>query len=326
MRDAIVSTREKVDNKNFLYIVGVDMIISGCKLDFKIKDIGLLKSISDDDCAITSICFYSLKEGKSVLKCKIATKNLFKAYKFIDYKLKSTIIKTLITIKNIKDLSIEDNINCVIENIKEAKKQGVIIIQYGSKYLSLVVKIPNVEENEFEAAMRKVIENNCEFENVLFWMYNSYSLANINEGKTNFDYISQYSLLWTAFNALYSKLYPELGDRKSVEEFAAEQYVINYFEILFSSYDTYQLLKQLSLQELTLRGKKNILENVSEKLKKSLEAKDNNQIALNGMLCLYAVRNAIIHGTAVKEVELCRIAFDVLNPLIKLNIINEMGG
>jgi hypothetical protein len=64
---------------------------------------------------------------------------------------------------------------------------------------------------------------------------------------------------------------------------------------------------------------------VSEKLKKSLETKDTNQFALNGIIWLYVLRDVIIHGSAVKEVDLCRTVFNILKPLIKLIITNEMG-
>lgn len=243
MSEEIQRIKEHINSNEFLYIIGVDMIISGCKLDFEIKNKDLLKSISAEDCIITSICFRHVSTEKSALKCKICTTNLIKAYGFIDFKLKPMIIKTLIAMKNIKDLTIEDNIDCVIENKQEAIKQGAHIITYGSKYMRLVVKIPDIEENQFENAMRKMLKSNCEFDNVLFWMHTSYSVTDISKGKTRYDHIYQYSLLWTAFNALYSKLYHSLGDKKSVEKFDTREYVVDYFEDLLNSHDTYELLK-----------------------------------------------------------------------------------
>lgn len=135
-------------------------------------------------------------------------------------------------------------------------------------------------------------------------MYVSYSIIGTSEVKNKFDYISQYSILWTAFNAFYAK-----------------EYVIQYFTDIISSHITYKLLETLSCKSLVLRKNNN----VSEKLKQSMEIKNYNEIAFNAVLCLYAVRNAIIHSYAEKEIELCRTAFEILNPLIKLSIISEIN-
>lgn len=323
MDDNIKSVKRCIPTDDFFYIIRIDMNINGFISDFEVLDTNLLESISYDDCIVKSISFCHVKNRISVLKCRIATKDLLKAYSFIDNKLKPMIIKSLVLIEGITDLSIEDNIKCVIEDEEEAIKKGFPIIPYDKKYLELVVKTPNIEENKFKSAMRNFIKNNSKFDNSLFWMYVSYSIIGTSEVKNNFDYISQYRLLWTAFNSFYSKLYIGESDRKSVEAFATKKYVIEYFTKLISSHDTYKLLKTLSCEKLILKGNNN----VSEKLKQSMEmeVKNYNEISLNGVLCLYAVRNAIIHGYAEKEVELCRTAFEVLNPLIKLSIISEIN-
>lgn len=106
-----------------------------------------------------------------------------------------------------------------------------------------------------------------------------------------------------------------------MEKFAAKEYVIQYFTDLISSHITYKLVETLSCKNLVLRKNNN----VSEKLKQSMEVKNYNEISFNTVLCLYAVRNSIIHGYAEKEVELCRTAFEILNPLLKLSIISEIS-
>lgn len=195
MDDNIKSVKRCIPTDDFFYIIRMDMNIEGFISDFEILDTNLLESISHEDCILKSISFSHVKNRISVLKCKIATKDLLKAYSFFDDKLKPMIIKSLVLIEGVTDLSIEDNIKCVIENEEEAVRRGFPIIPYDKKYLELVVKTPNVEENKFKSAMRNVIKSNYKFNNSLFWMYVSYSIIGTSEVKNNFDYISQYSVL-----------------------------------------------------------------------------------------------------------------------------------
>ncbi|WP_039655913.1 hypothetical protein [Clostridium tyrobutyricum] len=317
---------DSVQEKNtipddFFYIVKVNIDISGCELDFEILDKEILQSISCKDCEIKNIDFKYKIKGKSVFECRIYTKNLLKTYNFVDYELRPLIIKTLLLTKNVKGLLVDTNIKYTIENQKEAKERNISIIPYSGKYLQLVVKPSKVEENEFRNAVKEVSKNSLKFEDSLFWMCVSYSIIGESDSMDKFDFISQYSILWTAFNSFYSKIYPDKSDRTSVKAIASKKYVIEYFNKLLNSYDTYELLKKLSCEKLVLRGN----DDVSEKLKKSLKDKDYEQIALNAVLCLYAVRNAIVHGDVKQELDLCRLAFKILNPLLKLSIINEIN-
>ncbi|WP_278381705.1 hypothetical protein [Clostridium tyrobutyricum] len=322
MNNKYDSVQEKnIIPDDFFYIVKVNIDISGCELDFAILDKEILQSISCEDCEIKNIDFKYKSKGKSVFECRIYTKNLLKTYNFVDYELRPLIIKTLLLTKNVKGLSVDTNIKYIIENQKEAKERNISIIPYSGKYLQLVVKPSKVEENEFRNAIKEVSKNSLKFEDSLFWMCVSYSIIGESDSMDKFDFISQYSILWTAFNAFYSKIYPNKSDRKSVEAIASKRYVIEYFTRMVHSDDICKLLEELSCKKLVLRGNYK----VSEKLKESMEQKDYEQIAINAVLCLYSVRNAIVHGNAKQELELCRLAFKILNPLLKLSIINEIN-
>ncbi|PRR85249.1 hypothetical protein [Clostridium luticellarii] len=317
--ESISEKKSKIPD-DFFYIVKVNMDISGCKLNFKISDRDLLQLISCDDCMVKSICFDYKGGRKSVLECIISTKDLLKTYAFITYELKLLIIKTLLLIKNVKDLSIDDNISCAIENEKEAVERDIPIIPYSEKYLELVVEPANIKENEFTYIMKSFIKNYYRFDDSLFWMYVSYSVIGKSNVKNKFDFISQYSILWTAFNAFYSKIYPDKRDREAVEAIAKEEYVKEYFSCILKSPDKCKLLKEFCGETVVLRKDNN----VSKKLEESMEKMDYDGIALNAVLCLYAIRNAVVHGYAKKESKLCRDAFEILNPLIKLSIINKV--
>ena len=322
MNNKYDSVQEKnIIPDDFFYIVKVNIDISGCELDFAILDKEILQSISCEDCEIKNIDFKYKSKGKSVFECRIYTKNLLKTYNFVDYELRPLIIKTLLLTKNVKGLSVDTNIKYIIENQKEAKERNISIIPYSGKYLQLVVKPSKVEENEFRNAIKEVSKNSLKFEDSLFWMCVSYSIIGESDSMDKFDFISQYSILWTAFNAFYSKIYPNKSDRKSVEAIASKGYVIEYFNKMLDSYNTRKLLEKLFCQKLVLREN----DKVSEKLKESMKQRDYEQIALNAVLCLYSVRNAIVHGNAEQELELCRLAFKILNPLLKLSIINEIN-
>lgn len=270
-------------NENIIkYHIGFIMNIIGCNLSFSIEDSELLKLISKDDVKINDLEF-SKCEDNSILSGSIYVTNPGIGYDFILFELKDLIIKALVIIPGIEDLRIKDNVQFSILNEKEILDANYPIITCPSKFMVIEPKTPSVSKADFEDSLRTICASNDKFNNTTFWQYISYSVTDVEKGKTKFDIISQYRLLWTSFNSLYSMLCPGKTERKSLEEYTNKNYVVEYFKKAMNDHLTYKYFERLIKGDLTLRYGK---ENISDKLRDSIEEKNYKEISKNIILCL----------------------------------------
>lgn len=307
-------------NNQVKYNIDFEMIILGCKLNFSITDNKLLELMSQDKIEIKKIRFSKDKNG-SVLSGSFSTIEPIEGYNYILFGFKALIINILVTIYGIENLRIEDDVQFNIINKEELKAANQPIIPCGSRFMVISPEVPEVSKDNFEDRLRSVSLIQDKFYNTALWQYIAYSVTDLGKGKTIFDIISQYRLLWTAFNSLYGELCPERTERLSLEVYSGKSYVIEFFKSMMGCYSDYENLKRLVNGNLFLRYGK---ENVSLKLEESIKNQDYKSISKYCILCLYAIRNPIIHGTAEGEQNLCRVGFAILNPLIKESLKREM--
>lgn len=315
--------------KDIKYHIGFKMKIFGCKLNFEIKEKKLLELLSKGNCKVVELKFTENEDGSILTGSILAKGNMqkhieegcIKGYSFILYELKSSIIKTLVMMDDIEDLKIDDDIEIFIKNEKELKMANIKVIPYSDKFAILRPKLPSISKVDFLKGIKNLYIAERDFEKAMLWQYISYHVTDIKKGKGRYDIISQFRLLWTAFNSIYNVLYPDSRDRKAVEKYSQKVYVIKYFKENLNNLWFYEILRDFANSNLTLKGRDG---EVSQKLKKYLEIEDYKSISKYSLLCLYSIRNGIMHGSADKEMSLCRAGFKILNSLIKHCINQEL--
>ncbi len=295
------------------------MIINGCTMNFKIEDKDFLKTISDENAEILSLEFISKneKDGIVLVKVKVKTKD-YECFRTFIGNLRANIIKTLITM-DITDFSVDDKIDYKLENKKEIKRKGLPQKMCREIDCTFFIPFPKIKKVEFEDKFKTIWQSNRKLKDTMFWLYMTYSLRNTGKGLIKNEALLQYRLLWTGFNNLYALLYPEFSrnNRKCLEMFSQESYTVDCFKYLLSNSNYAENLNELAQAELKLKNK----ENVSQKLHESLNENNHKEISKNTLLCLYAIRNKVIHGSPMHET-LCRTAFNILTLLINRALNN----
>lgn len=289
--------------------------IHGCEIREIIKDKDMLEFLSDEHNTVTEIFFICDENNTTFFSGEVESKDLFDGYRFISFNLKTKIIKLLL-LTDIDCLDFQDSCEIFIKNKEELKLSNKQIIPYYNLYGTVVPTAKYIDKENLKNAMKIIINVNKKYEEVLFWLYMANTVVNVDKGITQFDDIIRYRLLWTAFNSLYNircrnKKYK--SEKFKIEKFAREDFVLDYFKSMDA--DKRSCLYDLVKSHLYLSYKdKNV--NISNKLENSLNNNLNEDIAKYSLLCLYSLRNALLHGNSVNLLCLSRKAYILLKPLV----------
>lgn len=302
---------------NISYKLKFEFKIRECEIQDIIEDKNILESLSDEHNIINEICFTCDRNKTTLFSGRVESEDILDGYRFILYDLRTKILKSLL-LTDIDFLEFQDNAEIIIENEKELRLHNKQIFPNYIMFGTIAPTIKCINKEVLKNAMETIINDNKIYEEVFFWLYMTDTVANIDEGITQFDNIIRYRLLWTAFNSLYNirfrnKKYK--SEKFKIEEFAKEKFVLDYFRSIYD--DKRSCLYDLARSNLHLYYKdkrRNV--NISHELKNSLNKNSNEDIAKYSLLCLYSIRNGLVHGNLGDVLYLSRKAYILLKPLI----------
>lgn len=287
-----------------------------------------LEILSNADNKLIELTFKPDGDKATIICGKLESKDR-SGYMFIEFDLVEKLYVILGLSNSVQNLEVSGKPEVIILNRKDLLENGYREYELEKGYETglLCKKIGQINSEEFNTLVEFYQKKDdldaiykAAVEQSLFWMHVAYSVARDNPTINNFEFISKFRLIWTAFNPLFDILEKgEPSERKKLIAFADKSFVIEYINS-----EVKPLLSQLANAELTLQTAKETLE-VSKELNLALLNNDKAAIAKNSILCLYAIRNVNIHGDTSEGINLCRVGFEILNPLIKITIRNAFA-